>query len=505
MISAVSACSAVNKNKKGKSVMEVESLRQEITRLKTEKAGLKVKSKLFENFAAMAHSCCHRPSTAEWKTIKDSLQKTLEFSTELTGAENGSLVLLDSNGVVTDSILSPGDTTRDQSSQLNGNTLDKGLAGWVKDHHQIGLVNDTHDDDRCQLLSNRSQTVRSVLAVPILKCDELLGVLTLAHSQQNHFRPESVEQMQATSDQIAMTIENARLYGRLDESYRSLDRSKQEIEAYSKALDEELEKGRQIQRDFLPQQIPELPNWDIATYFSPAKQVSGDFYDVFSLPGSHLGIVIADVADKGVGSALFMALIRSLIRVFSGHISLHGFANFSINNGFDGSATEHSVTVDQLNALNAVKLTNDYIAHEHGKEGMFATLFFGVINPVTGVLAYINGGHEPLFIVNSAGVKKSLEPTGPAVGMMPDMRFEIQQVQIEPGDILIGYTDGVIEALAPNGDFFTRERLLSIIERTPSSASDLVERVKTNLFTHVHNAPPSDDITMLAVRRWSQK
>ncbi|MCP4292146.1 MAG: GAF domain-containing protein, partial [bacterium] len=226
--------------------MEMESLRQEISKLKTEKAGLTVKSKLFESFAAMAHSCCRHPSTAEWKTITDTLQKTLEFCTELAGAENGNLILLDSNGVVTDSILRPGDTTHDQSSQLIDTTLDHGLAGWVNDHHQIGLINDTHDDDRWQPLSHQPQTVRSVLAVPILKCDELLGILTLKHSQPNHFSPDSVEQMQATSDQIAMTIENARLYGRLDESYRSLDRSKQEIEAYSKALDEELEKGRQI-------------------------------------------------------------------------------------------------------------------------------------------------------------------------------------------------------------------------------------------------------------------
>jgi len=85
--------------------------------------------------------------------------------------------------------------------------------------------------------------------------------------------------------------------------------------------------------------------------------------------------------------------------------------------------------------------------------------------------------------------------------MMVDMKFEIRQAQIEPGDILIGYTDGVIEALAANGDFFTRKRLLSIIEQTPSSASDLVNRIKTGVSTHVHNAPPSDDITMLAVQR----
>lgn len=481
--------------------MEMESLRQEVTKLKTEKAALKVKSKLFENFAAMAHSCCRQPSAAEWRSVRETLQKTLVFCTELTGAQHGNLVLLDSNLVVTDSIQKPEESDQDQCCGLIGQVLDKGLCGWVSNHHQVGLITDTHDDDRWLPLPHQPQTVRSVLAVPILKCDELLGILTLMHSRPNHFAPEFVEQMQATSDQIAMTIENARLYGRLDESYRSLDRSKQEIEAYSKALDDELGKGRQIQRDFLPRQIPQLPNWEIETYFAPAKQVSGDFYDVFSLPGNNLGIVIADVADKGVGSALYMALIRSLLRVFSGHISLHGFANFSITNEFTESITQDSATTDQLNALNAVKLTNDYIAHEHGKEGMFATLFFGVINPLSGILAYINAGHEPVFIVNSNGVKMSLKTTGPAVGMMLDMKFEIGQVQIKPGDILIGYTDGVIEALAPNGDFFTRKRLLSILEQTASSASEMIERIKNSLSTHIYNAPPSDDITMLALQR----
>ena len=292
---------------------------------------------------------------------------------------------------------------------------------------------------------------------------------------------------------------------KINESYRSLDRSKQKIEACSKALDEKMEKGRQIQRDFLPQKLPELPNWDIAAYFTPAKQVSGDFYDVFSLPGNNLGIVIADVCDKGVGSALYMALIRSLIRVFSGHISLHGFANFSINNGLTGSVSAGSATTDQLNALNAVKLTNDYIAHEHGKEGMFVTLFFGVINPDNGVLAYINAGHEPLFVVNSAGAKQRLKPTGPAVGITPDMKFEIRQVQIEPADILIGYTDGVTEALSADGKFFTKKQLLSVLEQPADSGSDLVNRIKTKVFNHIQNAAPSDDITMLAVQRLQQQ
>lgn len=117
----------------------------------------------------------------------------------------------------------------------------------------------------------------------------------------------------------------------------------------------------------------------------------------------------------------------------------------------------------------------------------------------------INAGHEPVVVTGPSGIKQCLVPTGPAVGMMVDMKFETRQVQIEPGDILIGYTDGVIEALAPNGDFFTRKRLLSIIEQTTASASEQVARIKTNVSNHVHDAPPSDDITMLAVQRLSQK
>lgn len=481
--------------------METQNLLQEVAQLKIEKAAFKVKSKLFENFAAMAHSCCRAPTTAEWTELKDTLVKTLHFSIELTRADTGSLVLLDSDGVVSDTIgESKGNEERSRSQPI-GRLLDKKLSGWVRDHRQIALIQDTVNDGRWDARSHKTQSVRSALAVPVLKGNELLGILSLQHSRPQHFGPEMVEQMQATSDQIALTLENARLYGKLDESYRSLEKSKKEIEAYSKALDHELKIARQIQRDFLPDQLPQLPDWEIATYFAPARQVSGDFYDVFSLPGHNLGIVIADVSDKGVGAALYMALTISLIRVFSGHISLHGFSNFSVNNGLIKAVAPHSGTADQLNALNAVKLTNDYIAHEHSKEGMFVTLFLGVINPNTGVLAYINAGHEPLFIVNSSGLKQHLRPTGPAVGIMRDVQFKIKQVEIQPGDILLGVTDGVTEALSPTGEFFTKKRLVPILEQPPDSSADLITRIKKKVADHIQNAAPSDDITMVAVQR----
>jgi len=470
--------------------MELESLRQEVASLKTEKAAFQVQSKLLENFVAMARS------SVEGEMLKTTLQQTLEVSAELIGAEKGSLFLLDSNGVVTDSIVTRRDTTPEQRSRLIGSVLDKGLAGWVSRHRELGLIADTLDDDRWLTLPDQPYTVRSALSVPILRGEELLGILTLLHSQPGLFTPETAELMQVTSHQIALTLENARLYEKLAESYRSLDRAKQAIESYSKALDHELEKGRQIQRDFLPDQIPQLPNWEIAAYFHPALQVSGDFYDAFALPGDCVGLVIGDVCDKGVGSALFMALIRSLIRVFSGQSSMYELSEAATNEKM------HEAThANQMNALRAVALTNAYIAQEHGEEGMFATLFFGVLNHRTGLVLYINGGHEPPFVVSSAGAQHRLEPTGPAVGVLPHATFEIQQVQLEPGDILLGYTDGVTEAQSPAGELFTKKRLQSLLEQPAPTASDLLERIKTTLSVHIDNAQQFDDITMIALHR----
>lgn len=269
-----------------------------------------------------------------------------------------------------------------------------------------------------------------------------------------------------------------------------------------KALDDELEKGRQIQIDFLPSEIPHVPNLEIATCFHPARQVAGDFYDAFMLPGGYLGLVISDVCDKGVGAALFMALFRSLIRVFSGQTSLYDLSIALNHKGLEDRVDVLSETdLDQISALQAVEFTNDYITQNHAQMSMFATLFFGVYNPSTNSLIYINAGHEPLFLLNSQGVKQKLKPTGPAVGMMANTQFKIKQVQMESGDILLGYTDGVTEARAPNGEFFTLQRLVSLLEKPVHSVHDLLEQIKANLFDHIDDAPQFDDITMLAVQR----
>jgi sigma-B regulation protein RsbU (phosphoserine phosphatase) len=134
---------------------------------------------------------------------------------------------------------------------------------------------------------------------------------------------------------------------------------------------------------------------------------------------------------------------------------------------------------------------------------MSATLFFSVLNPTTGQLCYINGGHEPLYISDKKGVKKNLDPTGPAVGLWPNSAYDVGKIQFELGDIPVGYTDGVTEARSPGDELFTRNRLRLLIEQPFSSAAELLERIKNNLFSFNDIAPRADDVTMLAVQRVS--
>jgi len=471
---------------------EPNKLKQELKRLKSEKSALQVQSKLLENFVTFARS------SAKEHVLSRLLKKTLEVSAELTDADKGSLFLVDSKGAVTDSILTRIDPTPEQRSKIIGQVFDEGLAGWVRRNQKVGLIVDTRDDERWVSLPNQPYTVGSALAVPVLRGDNLLGIITLLHDKPGHFNQETADLMLLTAGQIGSALENASLYSKLDESYRSLEQAKHAIETYSKALQAEMEKGRKIQRDFLPTQIPQLPGWEIAFYFHPARQVSGDFYDAFLLPGDLVGLVIADVCDKGVGSALFMALFRSLIRVFSGQINLRGVMVPGSDNQGPDSTGDHL-----YQALHAVSLTNHYIAQEHGEEGMFATLFFGVLDPQSGKLTYVNGGHEPLILFNQSGIKGHLKATGPVVGYSTEMEFKVRQVQMEPDDFLIGYTDGVTEALSPESKFFSKKRFLSLLEKPAATAAQQIEQIKIDLFNHIGDAPKFDDITMIAVHRKS--
>jgi serine phosphatase RsbU (regulator of sigma subunit) len=267
----------------------------------------------------------------------------------------------------------------------------------------------------------------------------------------------------------------------------------------------DLKLGRELQENFLPCSLPQPPGWEVAACFRPAREVSGDFYDVFWLSDNHLGLVIADVCNKGVGAALFMALFRTLFRTFSQQTLARELSHHQTVTGNSiGPESAHGLInlLVEFNALSTVLYANHYVAETHAESAMFATTFFAVLDVNSGTLTYVNGGHEAPVILGPQGIKLRLGLTGPVVGMSSNSRYATQQVILEPGDILFGYTDGVTEAhVHPGGTMFGEQQLLSLLGQPVTSAATLVERVEAALTAHYAQAAPFDDITILCFRR----
>jgi sigma-B regulation protein RsbU (phosphoserine phosphatase) len=289
-----------------------------------------------------------------------------------------------------------------------------------------------------------------------------------------------------------------------------LEEKNQEIEGYIRLLRNELEIGRQIQADFLPQAVPEVVGWHFEASFEPAREVAGDFYDIFALPGERVGFVVADVCDKGVGAALFMALTRSLVRVLA-------MQKNQLYNNLEPDRARLLVELpparpgqpslilpaDTYEVLNSIGYVSDYITTNHSRTNMFATLFFGVLDTRSGQLYYINAGHDAPVHLGPAGIKGRLGMTGPAVGVVPNVKYKIRQTQLEPDDLLLLYTDGITEAKDLDHNLFTEKRLLARLEQlraeTSFQANQLINSIKLELARHVAGADPSDDITIMVL------
>jgi serine phosphatase RsbU (regulator of sigma subunit) len=252
---------------------------------------------------------------------------------------------------------------------------------------------------------------------------------------------------------------------------------------HARALEREIDIARGIQAGFLPDTLPQPEGWQLAACFEPARQVGGDFYDAFALDDERLVLVVADVCDKGVGAALFMALFRSLLRA-----------------GAERALSGCDALPAQLPALLAS--INDYIARTHDGANMFATMFVGVLDPADGSLGYVNAGHEaPAIAAPGTGVVRArLEPTGPAVGLLPGMAFGFAHEVLAAGETLLVFTDGVTDARDADGTLFDERRLLPLL--APATGADtVVQRVRGAIHAHAAGEAPFDDVTMLAVSR----
>ena len=243
-------------------------------------------------------------------------------------------------------------------------------------------------------------------------------------------------------------------------------------------LARELTMAGKIQADILPEDPPPMPGWDIAARLVPARETSGDFYDFIPLSDHKLGILVADVTDKGMGAALFMALSSTLLRTYA-------------------------VRYPTLPAIALSAVSERILSDTRG--GMFVTTFYGILEPHTGRLVYANAGHPSGLLISTRRGKESIDrlrPTGMAMGVSENARWRQKEARLIPGDVLVLYTDGITEANNPNGVFFEEDRLIEVIlENMQSSAQQILDALLEAVQRFIGPVPRQDDIAIIVVRR----
>jgi hypothetical protein len=240
---------------------------------------------------------------------------------------------------------------------------------------------------------------------------------------------------------------------------------------------QELTLAGRVQASLLPEGPPEMPGWQIAATWKPARETSGDFYDFVPLPNNRIGIVMADVVDKGMGAALLMALTRTLIRTY---------------------AVEFPNHPEQL-----LQVTNQRILADIDA-GMFVTIFYGVLDPETGLLTYSNAGHPPPYLFSPDGKPGTiaLPDSSMPLGVSGEASWQQGLQEIPPGAMLLLYTDGVIDAQNPFGEFMGNEGMLNIIQtRIGQSAVLVQETLLATLADFAGAEPQVDDITLMTIIR----
>ena len=334
------------------------------------------------------------------------------------------------------------------------------------------IIQDVQTDPRTKPIHELSKIngSKSYLIVPLISRGISIGTIGMPAKESDYkFTSNEIELAETIASQIASSIENARLHKRTE---IALD-----------LVEQDLEIGRQIQSGFFPTVLPKISGWDISTFFKPARQVSGDFYDFFQLGKTDQFVfVVADVCDKGVGAALFMVVLRSLIR----------------------SYCEQSIRgrVSEKLLRKIVENVNKYIVTNHGQSNMFATLVLGVLDSSNNKVYFVNGGQDPPLVLDSKGkLKFVLEPTGPAVGFSDEIPFEVGVVDFLPGDILLCYTDGLTEAKNTSGKFYSEERLLKTLNKDWPSSLSIIKHLEFDVLSHIGDHQQFDDITLLALHR----
>jgi len=301
----------------------------------------------------------------------------------------------------------------------------------------------------------------SLLGLPLLARGEVIGAMLVDRVKMPRGLSErQISVLSGIANQVSVAIENARLY------QESLEKER---------MSQELRVARDIQISFLPKECPHVPGWQICADWRSAREVGGDFYDFIWLDANRLGLVIADVSDKGVPAALFMALSRTVMRASA---------------------------ADARSPVDAVMRANELLTADTSS-GMFVTLFYGILDVTTGHLRYARAGHNPPLHFDRVGDRvRPLEAKGIVLGIIEDVSFEERSVTLGAGDVLVLYTDGVTEAIDSKEEEYGVERLMEVIRANgESSATEIIESIVQGVTRFSSGVPQFDDTTLVVVKR----
>ncbi len=314
--------------------------------------------------------------------------------------------------------------------------------------------------DSPALAALREADVR--LVVPLVSQGELIGMINLGErlSEQEY----SADDRQLLNDLAAQAAPAVRV--------AQLARQQQQEARERERMEQELRVARLIQQTLLPRELPDLPGYEIAAHYQPARAVGGDFYDFLYFEDGKIGIVIGDVTDKGVPAALVMATTRTLLRAAAERLS------------------NPSTVLERVNAL----------LHPDIPPRMFVTCLYALLDPATGRISFANAGHDLPYRHSASGVEE-LRATGMPLGLMPNMTYEETEVILAPGESLLMHSDGIVEAHNPAGEMFGLARLEARVA-AHQSGTGLISDVLSELAAFVGDEwEQEDDVTLVLLQR----
>jgi len=333
--------------------------------------------------------------------------------------------------------------------------VSKGIVGFAVEQKQAVLVRDVKKYPR--YIETNPET-RSELAVPLIYKDNVIGVLDLEHTKRGFFTDDHLRTMTTLAAQIAIAIENARLYEQIARQERRLER--------------DLAMARELQFRLLPQSRPKLDNLEIAAKFSPARAIGGDLYDFLSYSNSRTAIAIGDISGKGAPAAIYAALVSGILR---------------------SHAPMEPAPAEMLAAVN-------YSLAERRIEGQFVSLIYAVWDDVNSTLQVSNSG-LPRPVYCHKGKTQLIEATGLPLGLFDDAEYDEFTFQAEPEDIFVFFSDGILDATNKAGDLFGRTRLEKIIaECSGNSAESMVKSIFKAAADHASGVETFDDETVVAIK-----